>query len=812
MPTEADTCREFVTPRLRQAGWTDDQIAEQRTFTAGRILVEGRVARRGRPKRADYLLYYQSSYPLAVVEAKAAYKSAGEGMQQAKSYAETLGLKFAYATNGHSILEFDRFTGLECEVATFPSPAALWARYRQGEGLTEPALENKLLVGNHRSDRVPRYYQQIAINRAVEAILKGRNRVLLTLATGTGKTVIAFQIAWRLWTGEWNVKGQLGRQPRILFLADRTVLVDDPMSKTFAPFGDARHKIEGGKANKTRQMYFSTYQALMGDTERPALYRQYPPDFFDLIIVDEAHRGSARDDSSWREILTYFSGATQLGMTATPLREDNRDTYEYFGNPLYTYSLKQGIQDGFLAPYEVRRIVIDVDAEGWRPYAGQRDDLGRDIPDLEYTSRDFEQKLSLGSRTRAVAQHLTRYLQSTDDRYAKTLVFCVDQEHADQMRRELANANADLVREYPNYVARVTSADEDIGRSLLSTFQDVETRVPVILTTSQMLTTGVDAPMVKNVVLFRHIGSMTDFKQIIGRGTRVREDYGKLYFTILDYTGAATTNFADPAFDGEPVKAVVEQIDETTGEVEATEDLPTAPQDEDDAGGEAEATVSEETLAELAAAGVTITYERPRILDSGQVREPRKFYLADGVEVSIIHETVQELDADGRKLRTLQFTDYTGEQVRNLYRTADELRGAWARSAERARIVEELEERGVSLEQLAAVMGQPEADPFDLLCSLAFRTPVLTRQERANRLRKDKREFFARYAPAARDILESLLEQYASYGPEELTLPDALRLPAIAERGSVPEIVALFGGAERLRAAVNELQTLLYAA
>jgi type I restriction enzyme R subunit len=810
MPTEADTCREFVTPKLRQAGWTDDQIAEQRTFTAGRILVEGRLARRGKPKRADYLLYYQPSYPLAVVEAKAAYKSAGEGMQQAKNYAETLGLKFAYATNGHSILEFDRFTGLEREVATFPSPAALWARYRQGEGLTEPALENKLLVSNHRSDRVPRYYQQIAINRAIEAILKGKKRVLLTLATGTGKTVIAFQIAWRLWNGEWNVKGQPGRRPRILFLADRKVLVDDPKDKTFAPFGDARHKIEGSKANKTRQMYFSTYQSLMGDTERPPHYLQYPVDFFDLIIVDEAHRGSARDDSSWRDILTYFSGATQLGMTATPLREDNRDTYEYFGKPLYTYSLKQGIQDGFLAPYEVRRIVIDVDAEGWRPYAGQQDDLGRDIPDREYTSRDFERKLSLGTRTRAVAQHLTHYLTTTD-RYAKTLVFCVDQEHADQMRRELANANADLVRQHPTYVARVTAADEDLGRSLLSTFQDVETRVPVILTTSQMLTTGVDAPMVKNVVLFRSVGSMTDFKQIIGRGTRVREDYGKLYFTILDYTGAATTNFADPAFDGEPVKAIVEQVDETTGEVEATTELPTPPQtDEDDA--TSDGTLSEEELARLAAAGATVTYEPPHILTPGQVREPRKYYLADGVEVSIIHETVQELDADGRKLRTLQFTDYTSEQVRNLYRTADELRGAWASSAERARIVDELEERGVSLEQLAAVMGQPEADPFDLLCSLAFRTPVLTRQERANRLRKDKREFFARYAPEARDILESLLEQYASYGPEELTLPDALRLPAIAERGSVPEIVALFGGAERLRAAVNELQTLLYAA
>jgi type I restriction enzyme R subunit len=794
MPTEADTCRTYVLPRLYQAGWQTDQIGEQRTFTDGRILVEGRVARRGRPKRADYLLYYKEPiYPLAVVEAKAAYKSAGDGMQQAKSYAETLGLLFAYATNGLSILEFDYSTGLERAVGAFPSPAELWRRYRIARGLTEPALENKLLAPYHRSDHVPRYYQQIAINRAMEALLMGQRRVLLTLATGTGKTVIAFQIAWRLWNGDWNVKGQPGKKPRILFLADRTVLVDDPKDKTFAPFGDARCKIVGGRANKTRQMYFATYQSLMGDTERPPLYHQYASDFFDLIIVDEAHRGSARDDSSWREILEYFTGAAQLGMTATPLREDNRDTYEYFGAPIYTYSLKQGIQDGFLAPYEVRRIVIDVDAEGWRPYVGQQDDYGREIPDREYTSRDFERRLSLPSRTEAVAQHLTRYLKATD-RFAKTLVFCVDQEHADQMRRALANANADLVRQHPNYVARVTGDEGDLGKTLLSTFQDVESQTPVILTTSQMLTTGVDAPMVRNVVLFRHVGSMTDFKQIIGRGTRVRADYGKLYFTILDYTGAATQNFADPAFDGEPVHATIETLN-AAGETETLTDLPTAPQAEgDDAGG----------------AGVT--YEGPRMIAPQDVRERRKFYLASGVEVSIIHETVQTLDADGRKLRTLQFTDYTGEQVRSLYRSADDLRGAWAQGDERARIVAALDERGVTLEQLAEVMGQPDADPFDLLCNLAFHTPVLTRQERANRLRREKREFFARYAPAARVILDSLVEQYASYGPDELTLPDALRLPAIAQRGSVPEIVALFGGAEQLRAAVSELQALLYAA
>jgi type I restriction enzyme R subunit len=423
MPSEADTCRMYVVPNLYTAGWRDDQIAEQRTFTAGRITVEGHIARRGRPKRADYLLYYQPSYPLAVIEAKPVYKSPGDGLLQAKTYARMLGLLFAYATNGAGIVEFDFTSGLERELSAFPSPAELWQRYRTAKGLVEE-LEDKLLVPNHSSaDHVPRYYQQIAINRAVEAILTGKRRVLLTLATGTGKTAIAFQIAWRLWSGGWNTRRQPGRRPRILFLADRSFLVDDPKDKAFAPFGDARYKIIGGQANKSREMYFATYQALAGDSERPPLYRQYAPDFFDLIIVDEAHRGSARDDSAWREILEYFTGAVQLGMTATPLREDNRDTYDYFGNPVYTYSLKQGIQDGFLAPYSVRRVVIDVDVEGWRPYAGQLDDYGREIPDKEYTSRDFERVLSLKARTEAVAAHLTRYLKATG-RFDKTLVFC----------------------------------------------------------------------------------------------------------------------------------------------------------------------------------------------------------------------------------------------------------------------------------------------------------------------------------------------------------------------------------------------------
>ncbi len=798
MSTEADTCRVYVTPRLQHAGWANDQIAEQATFTDGRILVTGGTPRRGKPKRADYLLRYQPDYLLAVVEAKSDEHQPGDGMQQAKDYAQALDVFFAYATNGPGILEYDFSTGTERALDAFPSPAELWRRYRAARGLPD-ALEDQLLVPGHVSDKVPRYYQRIAINRAVEAILQGERRVLLTLATGTGKTVIAFQIAWRLWNARWNARGLPQQRPRILFLADRSFLVDDPKDKDFAPFGDARHKIAHGQAVKSREMYFATYQAIARDEARPGLYRDYPPDFFDLIIVDEAHRGSARDDSSWREILEYFTGAVQLGMTATPRRADNIDTYAYFGNPVYTYSLKQGIQDGFLAPYQVRRIVTDIDTTGFRPYAGQRDAYGREIPDQEYSTRDFERVISIRARTEAVARHLTTYLKSTD-RFAKTLVFCVDQEHADQMRQALANANADLMAKHPSYVARVTADEGEIGKGLLSTFQDVETKTPVILTTSRLLTTGVDAPLVKNVVLFRIVNSMTDFKQIIGRGTRVRADYGKLFFTILDYTGSATKNFADPVFDGEPVLATEEEID-AAGNTTSAITLDVPPEDAGDPN---------------SASDQPFVYPVPPAQPNWKGRfaetERRKFYLPNGITVEIVHEMVQQLDAAGRRLQLVQLTDYTGDQVRGLYRTADDLRRSWTSSASRAAIVAALEERGITLEHLAAIMDQPDADPFDLLCHLAFHAPLHTRRDRANRVRKEKRDFFARYAAPARAILDAILDQYATHGPAEIVLPDVLRLPAIANRGSVGEIAGFFGGPEQLRDAVTELQTLLYAA
>jgi type I restriction enzyme R subunit len=529
---EADTCRTLVRPKLEAAGWDGDKhfYSEQTPFTDGRIIVPGGKPRRLKKKFSDFLLRYTRDITLAVVEAKSEKRPAGDGLQQAKEYATILGLKFAYATNGTEIIEYDFFSRQEQLIERFPTPDELWFRYQQGQGLTT-ATTNALLVPYfHNPKKVPRYYQRIAIDRAVEAILQGKRRCLLTLATGTGKTTVAFQICWRLWTAKWNTKGELDRKPRILFLADRNILVDDPKDKDFAPFGDARWKVENGQAIMSREVYFAIYQAIAKDERRPGLYRKYAPDFFDLVIVDECHRGSARDESNWREILEYFEPAYQLGMTATPLREDNRDTYLYFGNPLYTYSLKQGIEDGFLAPYRVHRVLTTFDAAGWRPNKGQQDIYGREIPDEEYHTKDFERVISLQARTEAIARHLSDFLMKTD-RHAKTIVFCVDQEHADQMRRALTNRNTDLVKRLPageEYVARVTADEGSSGRGFLSKFQDPEERYPVILTTSQLLTTGVDAPTCQNVVLVRVIGSMTEFKQIIGRGTRVRDDKGKL--------------------------------------------------------------------------------------------------------------------------------------------------------------------------------------------------------------------------------------------------------------------------------------------
>jgi len=761
-------------------------IQEQRTFTDGRVMFVGGVPRRGQKKRADYILRYRPDYPIAVIEAKAGYRSAQDGVQQARDYAEVLGLRFAYASNGHEIIEIDMAAGTEAARPDFPTPDELWLRQREQLDLAAPSADSVLEPGFPDLDRPPRYYQEIAVNRSLEAIHGGRRRVLLNLCTGAGKTSVAFQICWRLWSAAWNKRGD-HRRPKILFLADRNILVDDPKDKTFTPFGDARWKLGAGAISHGRDIYFSTYQAIAADERRPGLYREFARDFFDLIIIDECHRGSARSDGSWRDILDWFEPAYQIGMTATPLREESRDTYRYFGNALYTYSLAQGISDGFLAPYRVHRIVTDLDAVGWRPSVGELDRFGREVPDEEYQTRDFERTVALRARTEAIARHLTDFLKNTD-RYAKTIVFCVDQDHASEMRAALVRLNADMVASHPDYVARVTSDEGDIGKGMLSRFQDLEAETPVILTTSQLLTTGVDAPTCKNVVLARVVGSMAEFKQIIGRGTRLREDYGKLWFSILDYTGTATEKFADPAFDGEPAAEITTEIDDT-GEVITTEvDDHDEPDDVTD--------------------GVDIgpTVLPPDGEDDGL---PRKFYV-DGGEVEVVAHLVYDLDSDGKRLTCRKLTDWTGERVRTLFATPAAFRAEWAMPDKRGAVIDALAERGIDLHALMQETERPDDDPFDLICHLAWNAPLTTRAERARRVRDT--DLFVRYGEDAHAILDALLDRYAGGGANELALPQALKVQPVSDFGNPSEIARRFGGPQAMRQAVAELNQALYAA
>lgn len=792
--TEADTCREYVTPKLVEAGWgvAPHSIGEQRTFTNGRIIVAGRKVRRGQQKRADYLLYYRRDYPLAVVEAKEIGLPAETGVQQAREYAEILGLKFAYASNGRRIIEIDYVTGTEREVDRYPTPDELFARLTTGSHLPQTGAPHLLEPFNLVSGKVPRYYQQIAIHRVIESILLGQKRILATLATGTGKTCVAFQICWKLWSSRWNRTGEY-RRPKILFLADRNILVDDPMAKMFAPFGDARHKIAGGDVSQSRDMYFGIYQAL--STASADVFRQYRRDFFDLIIIDECHRGSSRDESAWRAVLDYFEPAVQFGMTATPLREESRDSYEYFGNPVYTYSLRQGIEDGFLAPYRVHRVITTVDAAGWRPSKDELDRYGREVPDEEYQTKDFERVVALRSRTRAMARHLTDLLKGTD-RFAKTIVFCVDQEHAAEMRQELINLNSDLVKQYPDYVCRVTADEGAIGLTHLSHFQDVDKPTPVILTTSQLLTTGIDAEMVKNVVLARVVGSRSEFKQIVGRGTRLKVDYGKEYFNIIDFTGTATRHFADPDFDGDPAR-----IEEVTVD-EAGEQVGTA---------EAEADVTQDDLAteyempeEQIGPGTGLPIDEPP-------PEPRKFYI-DGGEVEVIGHLVYDLDTDGKKLQVVKYTEYSGRAVRTLYPTREALQSAWANPDTRGEVLRELTERGISFEELAASSEQPDADPFDLLCHLAWNAPLLTRRQRADQARRQAQDLFTQHGETAREILTLLLERYIERGILQFnTLSDLMKVQPFDRYGSPSEIATRhFGGVRGMKEAIARLQTALY--
>jgi type I restriction enzyme R subunit len=816
--TEQETRTRLIYPRLVEAGWQADRILEERTLTPGRISVIGQKGRRksNEARRPDFILEFSEDLPIAIVEAKEAGSGTAPGMQQAKEYARLLDLKFAYSTDGHGIREFDALSGLERELTAFPSPAELWKRLSDGATRMTEDVERHVLAPTHRSSGRPlRYYQQIAVNRVVRAVASGSPRVLLCMATGTGKSMTAFQICWKLWSSSWNKKGIPGRKPRILFLADRNILIDQPYENEFAPFGEARHKIESSKLTLGREMYFAIYQAIAEDERRDGLFKEYPRDFFDLVIVDECHRGSARESSSWRDILDYFKPAAQLGMTATPLHEESRDTYDYFKAPIFTYSLKQGIEDGFLAPYRVKRVVPNVDATGWRPTKGQRDKFGQEIPDEEFHTKDFDRLIVLEERTRAIARHLTEYLKATN-RLHKTLVFCVDQNHADRMRTELNNLNADLVKQHADYVARVTSDEGKFGRGLLKQFQDKERESPVILTTSEMLTTGVDAPTVHNIAIVRTVGSMATFKQTIGRGTRLAEEYGKSFFTILDYTGWATRKFADPEFDGRAEDVETDALEEaprsggtspTSVDSPVPGDPPELPQTDApyDAG-----SLSGPIVAD-AEAPASID---PWTIAGDEEPQARKRYVVEGGKVFIAVEVDSTLDAQGNQLRVVRYTDFTRDQVRTLYRSAAELRTRWASPQYREQTLSELSARDIELEDLVQDSGEnaAAADPLDLLCHVAWGQPLLTRKQRAEALRKANPGFFLKYGPPAREVLAALVDKYAEHGIQELNIPEALEVPPLSEMGTVPDLVARFGGAAQLRGAVEELNRLLYAA
>ena len=791
-PLESKTCRDYVLPRLKAAGWSDDQILEQYRVTDGRVIAVGKKHQRGEALRADYVLEYRPGVPVAVVEAKREYKIPGKGLQQAKDYAQRLDVPFAYSTNGKGIVEDDRDTGMETDkLVAFPSPEELWARYRAWKGITEDAAANGIVVpfnrALHNADggvKEPRYYQRTAINRSVAAILGGRKRILLTMATGTGKTFVSMQIAWKLWRSGWRSP----RNPRILYLADRNILIDQPQSDYFVPaFGEGPVWKLSGEVKAGREIYFALYQALADGGDEPnGIFRQFDPDFFDLVIVDECHRGSANAESSWRAILEHFSPATQLGMTATPKREETVDSYEYFGDPLFEYSLAQGIDDGFLAPYRVRRVVLSPDAHGWEPTPEQLDRFGKEIPPGLYTTKEFERVVSLLTRTEEAARHLTKWLSSTD-RWAKTIVFCVDQEHADQMRRALHNANADLTRQHPNYVVRIVSEEGKVGTGYLSDFADTEKDLPVIATTSQMLSTGVDLPTVRNIVLFRPIGSLALFKQIIGRGTRLFPDEDKLSFDIIDYAGA-TSLFKDREFDGPPERIDREEVDEEGNVVEETvveePEPPFEPNDTD-----------------------SHSFD-PDDLDVA----PRAKFYVDDVEVWVTAEAVYHLDPQTSRLRLVEYRDFVADTVRSLFPDPQNLRSKWRSRVGRHDVLDALGQHAIDIGELAERTGLGDADPLDVLVHLAWNQPLTTRTDRARRLRKEHAAFFAAYQPAAREILAQLLDKYTEHGIGQLDDLGVLEVPPLSSLGSPAEIAERFGSPDALHEAVGNLADLLYAA
>ncbi len=786
--SETDIRTKYITPAIQNANWNvQKQIREEVHFTDGRIIVKGETVKRAKGKKADYILYYKSNLPIAIIEAKDNNHTVGDGMQQGLDYAEILDIPFVYSSNGDGFLEHDRTVmegSIERELSMqqFPTPEELYQRYKIWKGLTE--REEEIVNQDYYQSptgKSPRYYQEIAVNRVVESIAKGKNRQLLVMATGTGKTFTAFQIMWRLWRSR--------AKKRILFVADRNILVDDPMRRDFSPFGEKMVKINRGKFDIQKfsayEIFIGLYQSITGPEEYQKIFKQFPRDFFDLIIIDEAHRGSAGDDSAWREILEYFNSASQVGMTATPKQETGADNIEYFGNPVYSYSLKQGIEDGFLAPYLVVRVTLDSDVEGFRPYADQLDKYGNEIPDEEYNLRDFDRRIVIDERTETVAKKITEFLQNTD-KMSKTIVFCVDIDHAERMRQALVNENTEEVAKERKYIMRITGDNEE-GKNELDNFIDPEKPYPVIVTTSKLLTTGVDAKTCKLIVLDTNINSMTEFKQIIGRGTRLDPDFGKYYFTIMDFR-QATKLFADPAFDG-PAFSTIENTEDEEIDIDSGTEIED-PDVTDDGIDDDETTV-------------IIDVEPPTIED-GPTR-PKKFYV-NGVDVQVINETVQYYDENG-KLTTETLRSYTKNNIINRYQTLGEFLTDWNEAERKSVIIDELEEQGIFFDELKKEVGK-DLDPFDMILHVAFDKPALTRKERAkNVLRQD---YFSKYGDSARQVLEVLLEKYSDEGIEAIEDMDVLKVQPINQFGSPIEIVSYFGGREQYVEAVQYVQHLIY--
>ncbi len=779
--TEQDIRTKYISPALDRAGWDLEQVREEVTFTDGRIYVRGKLHTRGEKKRADYILYYKPNIPIAVIEAKDNKHTVGAGMQQALGYAATLDIPFVFSSNGDGFVFHDKTLtsgNLESELSldSFPSPETLWAKYKAYRGIAEEiepvVAQNYFTDGSGHS---PRYYQQIAINRTVEAIAQGDKRVLLVMATGTGKTYTAFQIIYRLWKS--------GVKKRVLLLADRTALIDQTVRGDFRPFKEAMTVVRHKNIDTAYNIYLALYQGL-SDSKSEDAYKQFSRGFFDLVVVDECHRGSAREDSKWREILEYFNGATHIGLTATPKETTEVSSSEYFGDPIYTYSLRQGIDDGFLAPYKVLKVTLDIDAEGWRPPKGFKDKDGNFVEDRIYNVKDFDKNIIVEDRRKLVAEKITEFLKGSD-RYAKTIVFCVDIEHAEGMRRELVNANADLVASNSRYIMQITGDNEE-GKRHLDAFINPNDLYPVIATTSKLMTTGIDAQTCKLIVLDSNIGSMTEFKQIIGRGTRINEDFGKHYFTIMDFRNV-TALFADPEFDGDPVRVK---------EALQNEDISRVEEDTDE----------EPVIDELTGEEVIFSSADTFFKDDSEDYGPALKVTVNGIRVTILNERVQYMGEDG-KIITENLRDYTRRNVQKNYATLDAFLNSWKRADKKRAIVEELEKQGVIFNALRDVVG-PRFDPFDLICHVAYDQKPLTRRERADNVKK--RDYFAKYGELARKVVHALLDKYSDDGFADLENPAIITLDPIKRLGTAPEIIRAFGGREGYAAAVRELTDALY--